>query len=321
MTGFPDFGKQAAVPGPPLRYIAGAPTMSEPRPSFHPAPGTPKLRLPAGACDAHVHVFGPHRIFPFAEDRRFTPADAPKDKLFAMHAQMGIAHCVIVQSTCHGYDNRVVADAIAAKGGAYCGVALAPAAVSDAELARLHALGFRGVRFNFMKHLGAGTPPADAIALSRRLAKLGWHLQVHFEGTLVDELAPFLERSAVPVVIDHMGRVDASLGVDQPAFRRLLALMRDPRFRVKVSGSERISRQPSPWRDAIPFARALVAEFGDRVFWGTDWPHPNLAFVPDDGVLVDLLSEIAPSPAQRQALLVDNPRRFYGFPVKLGSAP
>jgi 2-pyrone-4,6-dicarboxylate lactonase len=287
--------------------------MAEPRPSFLASPSRPNLKLPAGACDAHVHVFGPQRVFPFADNRPFTPADAPKEKLFALHAMLGIEHCVIVQSTCHGFDNRVVADAIAAKKGDYCGVALLPATVEDAELRRLDALGFRGVRFNFMKHLGKGAGMEEAIALSARLAKLGWHLQVHFEASLIDELAPWLKRSAVPVVIDHMGRVDASLGLDQPAFRRLLELMRDPRFRVKVSGSERISRKPAPWEDAIPFARKLVAEFGDRCFWGSDWPHPNLAAVPDDGVLVDLLAEIAPSEKERKTLLVDNPRSFYGF--------
>jgi 2-pyrone-4,6-dicarboxylate lactonase len=226
---------------------------------------------------------------------------------------LGIRHCVIVQSTCHGFDNRVVADAIAAKKGDYCGVALLPATVDDAELERLDALGFRGVRFNFMKHLGKGAGIEEAIALGTRLAKLGWHLQVHFEAALIDELAPWLKRSAVPVVIDHMGRVDASLGLDQPAFRRLLDLMRDPRCWVKVSGSERISRKAAPWEDAIPFARKLVAEFGERTLWGSDWPHPNLSAVPDDGVLVDLLAEIAPSEKQRQALLVDNPQRFYRF--------
>jgi 2-pyrone-4,6-dicarboxylate lactonase len=291
--------------------------MSDPLPSFHPSPSRPKLKLPAGACDAHVHVFGPHRIFPFAENRPFTPGDAPKEKLFALHAMLGIEHCVIVQSTCHGFDNRVVADAIAAKKGDYCGVALLPPAVDDAELERLDSQGFCGVRFNFMNHLGKGAGIEEAIALSARLAKLGWHLQVHFEASLIGELAPWLARSAVPVVIDHMGRVDASLGLDQPAFRRLLDLMRDSRFRVKVSGSERISREAAPWKDAIPFARKLVAEFGDRCFWGSDWPHPNLAAIPDDGVLVDLLSEIAPSEAQRQALLVDNPKRFYRFSRKL----
>ncbi len=287
--------------------------MAEPRPSFLASPSRPKLKLPAGACDAHVHVFGPHGVFPFAEDRPFTPADAPKEKLFALHALLGIRHCVIVQSTCHGYDNRVVADAIAAKSGDYCGVALVPPAIDDAELKRLDSQGFCGARFNFMSHLGKGPQIEDAIALTSRLAKFGWHLQVHFEGSLIEELAPWLKRSAVPVVIDHMGRVDASLGLEQPAFRRLLDLMRGSRFRVKVSGSERISRRPSPWEDAVPFARTLVAEFGDRCFWGSDWPHPNLAAVPDDGVLVDLLAEIAPSEKERKALMVDNPRSFYRF--------
>lgn len=295
--------------------------MADPAPSFHPSPSTPKLRLPAGACDSHVHVFGPHAVFPFAANRPFTPADAPKEKLFAMHARMGIEHCAIVQSTCHGYDNRAVADAIAAKAGAYCGVALLPATVDDTELKRLDAQGFCGVRFNFMKHLGKGAGIEDAIALGKRLAKLSWHLQVHFESSLIEELTPWLRRSAVPVVIDHMGRVDASLGLDQPDFRRLLDLLRDEKIWVKVSGSERLSRKAPPWEDAVPFARKLVAEFGDRTLWGTDWPHPNLAAVPDDGALVDLLAEIAPSEAQRRALLVDNPQRFYRFPRKLSSRP
>ncbi len=287
--------------------------MSVPRPSFHPAPGKPRLRLPKGACDAHVHVFGPSAVFPYAADAPFVPHDAPKETLFAMHATLGIERCVIVQSTCHGFDNRVVADAIRAKKGAYLGVALAPASADAAFLQDLAAQGFRGVRFNFMKHLGAGTNVADVVDLSRRLEPLGLHLQVHFESSLIHELAPWLRKSAVPVVIDHMARVDASLGIDQPDFRALLDLMRDERFRVKVSGSERCSKLPPPYADAVPLARKLVAEFGDRTLWGTDWPHPNLNHVPDDGVLADLLQDIAPAEAQRQALLVDNPRRFYRF--------
>jgi 2-pyrone-4,6-dicarboxylate lactonase len=287
--------------------------LSSPQPSFHPSPGKPKLRLPKGACDAHVHVFGPSSVFPYARDAPFIPHDAPKEKLFAMHAVLGIEHCVIVQSTCHGFDNSAVADAIRAKNGAYCGVALAPAAVDDRELQRLGGLGFRGVRFNFMQHLGAGSKIEDVIALSQRLAPLDMHLQVHFESPMIHELAPWFRKSAVPVVIDHMGRVDASRGVDQPDFRALLDLMKDERMLVKVSGSERCSKLPAPWRDAIPFAAKLVAEFGQRTLWGTDWPHPNLKQVPDDGLLADLLSEIAPSAAQRQALLADNPRRFYRF--------
>lgn len=290
--------------------------MQDIQPSFHPSPSKPRLRLPALACDAHCHVFGPHRSFPFAQERTFTPADAPKETLFALHAMLGIERCVVVQSSCHGFNNDVVADAIAAKPGTYCGVALLPVSVAEDELRRLDALGFRGVRFNFMRHLGKAAPIQDVIAFGSRLAKLGWHLQIHFDSALIAELAPWLKRSPVPVMIDHMGRMNAALGIDQPAFRLLLGLMQDERFWVKVSGSERIARCPAPYDDAIPFARKLVAEFGDRTVWGTDWPHPNSAGgVPDDGVLVDLLSRIAPSEALRQPLLVDNPRRFYRFPA------
>ena len=117
----------------------------------------------------------------------------------------------------------------------------------------------------------------------------------------------------MPVVIDHMARVDASKGMDHPDFQALLGLMKDERFLVKVSGSERCAKLAPPYADAVPFARKLVAEFGERTLWGTDWPHPNLNHLPDDGLLADLLSEIAPGEAQRQALLVDNPKRFYRF--------
>src|SRR5437773_9966297 len=128
--------------------------MAEPRPSFLASPSRPKLKLPAGACDAHVHVFGPHGVFPFAEDRPFTPADAPKEKLFALHALLGIRHCVIVQSTCHGYDNRVAADAIAAKGGDHCGVALVPPASDDAELQRPASQACGGTPLTLTRQLG-----------------------------------------------------------------------------------------------------------------------------------------------------------------------
>ena len=287
--------------------------MGEPVPSYHPAPSAPSLRLPEGACDTHVHVFGPRAVFPFAAEAPFRPADAPKETLFALHARLGIQRCVIVQSGCHGFDNRAVADAIAAKGGAYCGIALAPVDIPDDGLRTLQAQGFRGVRFNFMKHLGAGADIDDVLALARRLEPLGMHLQVHFESSLVHTLGPKLSASPVPVVIDHMGRIDASLGLDQPDFTALRRLLEDDRFWVKVSGSERASRKGPPYADASPFAAKLVADFGDRALWGTDWPHPNLNHVPDDGVLTDLVAEIAPAQAQRQALLVDNPQRLYRF--------
>ena len=286
-------------------------------PGFHPAPSRPHLRLPAGACDAHCHVFGPARVFPFAAERTFTPGDAPKERLFQLHALLGIERCVIVQSGCHGFDNRVVADAIAAKQGHYCGIALVPLTVTDTEMRRLHAQGFRGVRFSFMKHLAAGPSIADVIAFTQRLADYGWQLHLHFDSTSIDELAPWLKRSVAPLIIDHMARIDVSRGLDQPPFHTLRGLMEHAHIWVKVSGVDRCTRQGPPYADAIPLARALVESAGDRVLWGTDWPHPNNTHVPDDGQLVDVLAEIVPGDAARRALLVDNPQRLYQFPVAL----
>lgn len=283
-------------------------------PTYCLAPSRPTLALPAGACDAHCHVFGPLARYPFSPDSGIRPADATAEQLIALHRLLGIEHCVIVQSTVHGYDNTVVADAIALTGGRYRGIALVKLDVTDAELRRLDAAGFRGVRFNYMRHLKQRAPLDDVLRLARRLEPLGWHLQIHCEPPLLADMAAALATSPVPVVLDHMGRIDASRGFDQPQFRALCALMADPRFLVKVSCSERISAEPWPHADALPYARHLVERFPERVLWGTDWPHPNLsAPPPDDGRLVDNLAAIAPTPAHRQALLVDNPRRFYGL--------
>lgn len=288
--------------------------MSSPASTFHPSPSAPRLKLPRGACDTHVHVFGPVSRFAFAPERSFTPGDAPKETLFALHAKLGIDHCVVVQSMCHGYDNAATEDAIAARAGAYRGVALVRVDVTDAELRRLDAAGFRAARFNFMRHLGSDASIDQVVRFAHRLAGIGWHLQVHFESALVHELAPKLAQSPVPVVIDHMGRVDASLGIGQPDFARLRALLESAKFWVKVSGCDRSTRLGPPYDDAVPLAALLVAEAGDRVLWGTDWPHPNHAGpVPDDGMLVDLIERIAPTEAARQALLVDNPQRLYQF--------
>jgi len=282
--------------------------------AFHPAPSKPKLALPRGACDTHFHAVGPRSRFPFAAGRSYTPeGDAPKEKLFGLHAHLGIERGVVVQSAVHGFDNSASADLIAARPAAYRGVALVPIDVADAELKKLAAQGFLGARFHFMKHLDSGVPIEEVISFGKRLAKLDWHLQLHLDATLIEQMAGALARSPVPIVIDHMARIDASKGLQDSAFSNLLKLLEDKNIWVKVSGSERASRQSAPWKDAVPFARKLVSEFGERALWGTDWPHPNLKEIPDDGALVDLLAEIAPSAKAREALLVDNPKKLYRF--------
>jgi 2-pyrone-4,6-dicarboxylate lactonase len=287
--------------------------MPEPRvPTYLANPSKPKLRLPPGSWDTHCHIFGPTDRYPFAATTSPGPADAPQERLFALHAALGIERCTIVQSAVHGMDNRVVEDALAAKRDIYLGVALLPATVEDAELRCLDRAGFRGVRFNFIKHLPRSASIDQVLDLTSRLADIGWHLQIHMESALIESMAPALERSLVPVVIDHMGRVDAGLGLEQAAFQRLLRLLQNNRMWVKVSGCDRITRTGPPYADALAFARKLVTEYSDRVLWGSDWPHPNHPGpIPDDGVLVDIIADMAPSEALRHKLMVENPRRLY----------
>jgi 2-pyrone-4,6-dicarboxylate lactonase len=279
-------------------------------------PVTPQLRLPPDACDAHVHVFGPPERYPYNPARRMTPKSAPRDTLFDLHRILGIERCVIVQSMVHGSDNRVVEDAIAAGKGRYLGVALVPLDVPDAELARLAQLGMRGVRFNFMRHLGAGADVRDVVALTPRLAAHGLHLQVHFESALVHKLAPWLVQSQVPVVIDHMGRVDARLGEQHADFQALVRLLDTPGFWVKLSGIDRLDAHAEPnqrYNRGVFLAQQMWRHHADRCVWGSDWPHPNHTHIPDDAALVDAIAQIVPDQASQKALLVDNPQRLYRF--------
>lgn len=293
-----------------------APDISTPILTYNRQTQPPAITLPAGACDSHVHVFGPGAKFPYAASRSFTPVDAPKEALFALHRTLGVNRCVIVQTLVHGFDNSAMEDAIAAGGGNYLGVALAPVNVADAELARLAAAGIRGIRFNFVKHLDQGVKIEDIIRFSQRLKPLGLHLQVHFESSLVHTLGPALAKSAVPVVIDHIGRVNATLGADHADFAALFALLKNPLFRVKVSGIDRIDSAPvaqPTYAKGIELARLLVENYPEQCLWGTDWPHPNHTHVPNDTTLVNALAQIAPTPRLLEQLLVSNPAAFYRF--------
>jgi 2-pyrone-4,6-dicarboxylate lactonase len=279
-------------------------------------PSQAALKLPAKSCDAHVHVFGPTDKFPYSPNRKITPVEAPKDKLFALHKAFGIERCVIVQSVVHGNDNRVVEDAIEAGGGNYLGVALIPVDAPDQELNRLAHRGFRAVRFNFMKHLTGGFDVQDVLKLTPRLADVGMHLQVHFESELVHSVGKALLQSAVPVVIDHMARVDATLGEGHADFQALMKLLDHKNMHVKVSGIDRIeatSQAGSGYPMGTQLAARLVEKFPDQCVWGLDWPHPNHTHIPDDGELVDALAVIAPSADALQRLLVTNPQALYRF--------
>jgi 2-pyrone-4,6-dicarboxylate lactonase len=277
-----------------------------------PHPATPAYRLPAEACDAHCHVFGPADRFPYAPERSYTPPDAPVAALRALHRTIGVTRAVIVQASCHGTDNRAMLDAIASSHGAYRGIAIVGPGVTDDELASLDRGGVRGVRFNFVAHLG-GAPDLELFDRTiDRIAELGWHVVLHLDAEDILTYEDRIKRLRVPFVIDHMGRVKAAGGLDQAPFKRLLALMRNPLAWVKVCGGERVSSGGKPFHDAVPFAAALIEAAPDRVLWGTDWPHPNIAGdMPNDGALVDLFTHFASDEAVRRKVLVDNPTRLY----------
>jgi 2-pyrone-4,6-dicarboxylate lactonase len=282
---------------------------------FHPNPSKPAFKPPPGAVDAHCHVFGPGDVFPYAPQRKYTPKDAPKEKLFALRDFLGFSRNVIVQATCHGRDNRAMVDALKSSNDRARGVASVAADVSDAELAAMDAAGVRGVRFNFVKRLVDVAPHDALMAIAKRIALLGWHIVVYFEAADLKELEPFFASLPTKVIVDHMGRPDVAKGVDHPDFQRFVNFMADNEtVWSKVSCPERLSVAGPPYDDVVPFARRVVEGFPDRVLWGTDWPHPNMTmigYVPDDGLLVDVIPKIAPTPALQQALLVDNPMRLY----------
>lgn len=288
------------------------PTIAAPkRDSRPPTRFTP----PPDATDAHCHIFGPSHRFPFSPDRTYTPPDSGLEEFEKLQGRLGLSRAVFVQASCHGTDNRAMLDAMARGQGRYAGVAMIGDMHTDDDLDEMQRLGVRGIRFNFVKHLG-GTPDMGLFhAQVERIAARGWHIELHFDARDLPEFSDMLAGLAVPFIIDHMARVDAAAGVDQPAFDYLLGLMdSDERAWVKISGAERLTAHgTSPYDDVVPYARALIDIAPDRVLWGTDWPHPNVRHMPDDGELVDVLADFAPDESVRNRILVDNPTRLYDF--------
>jgi len=284
-------------------------------PGPHPAPHAPRRWTPpAGATDAHCHVFGPAARFPFSADRAYTPPDSGLEDFERLQQRLGLSRAVFVQASCHGTDNAAMVDALRRGNGRYAGVAMIDQSFNDADIAALHAAGVRATRFNFVKHLG-GAPDLDVFwRLVKRVQPYGWHIVLHFDAKDLPEYADLLDQMPCPFVIDHMARVPTADGIEQQPFQTLLDLMQDERAWVKISGAERLTADGRPpYDDVVPFARALVDAAPGRVLWGTDWPHPNVRHTPDDGDLVDLLVDLIPDDATRRRVLVDNPAMLYDF--------
>jgi 2-pyrone-4,6-dicarboxylate lactonase len=287
---------------------------------FH-GPSTPRFVLPAGAVDAHCHVFGPGEEFPYAPERKYTPCDASKAQLFALRDHLGFDKNVIVQATCHGSDNSAMVDALQHSQGRARGIATVKRDVTDQVLQDMHDAGVRGVRFNFVKRLVDFTPKDELMEIAHRIKVWGWHVVIYFEAVDLPELWDFFSSLPTSVVVDHMGRPNVQHPVDGPEFSLFMKFMHEhdnvwskvscPE-RLSISGPKAVHGEQNAYQDVVPFARRVVETFSDRVLWGTDWPHPNLKdHMPDDGLLVDFIPYIAPSAELQRKLLVDNPVRLY----------
>ncbi len=280
---------------------------------WHQNPSKPKFAVPAGAVDAHCHVFGPGDVFPFAPERKYTPCDASREQLFALRDFLGFEKNVVVQATCHGADNSALLDVLEHSNDKARGVVTVKSDVTEAELQRMHALGVRGVRFNYVKRLVDPKPDEYYRGIIEKIKPLGWHVVLYFEPADLAEKWNFFTSLGVPIVVDHMGRPDVSKPLDNPDFALFQKFMRENDVWAKVSCPDRLTVTGSPlYSDVVPFAKAIVEEFSDRVLWGTDWPHPNMKKeMPDDGILVDYVPSIAVTPEMQQKLLVTNPNNLY----------
>jgi predicted TIM-barrel fold metal-dependent hydrolase len=292
-------------------------------------PATPvDFEVPAGACDAHTHIFGDPARFAFFAGRGYTPEPALPPEMAALHRALHVQRVVIVTPSVYGTDNSATLYGIKARGAKARGVAVIDARTTESELDAMGAAGVRGVRINLSSE-GVSDPSVGRQRFQAAVARIGprlWHVQMFTNLQMIEGLKDLVAASPVPVVFDHFGGAQAALGARQAGFAELLELVRSGNAYVKISGVYRASRLAPDYADAAPLATALIAANPDRILWGTDWPHPDSDPVPgrkatdvtpllalDDGHLMNLLPRWAPDAAIREKILVSNPARLYGF--------
>lgn len=273
----------------------------------------PRFAVPAGACDVHMHVFGPATRFPSVPHPHYTLPDGRLGHFRDLMPILGLERFVIVQPSYYGTDNRCLIESLAEAGDAARGVVMIEEDTPHAELAVMHAAGVRGLRLDLFKR--SAQPLADIQAyitrMAAKIAPLGWHLQFYVPGWVVKDLIDFFATLEIDFVIDHMGYMLEEDGLTERDFARLIDLARSGRCWIKLSAPYRLAKKRG-YEAVEGIAKAIVDAAPQRTIWGSDWPHiPGLGR--DTGELLNLLPVWAPDPAIRNAILVDNPRRLFGF--------
>lgn len=280
----------------------------------------PTFDIPPGACDTHVHVFGPYADYPLSDNRSYTAPEATAQTLLHLMDSLGLSRAVIVNATAYGTDSGALVAALRTNRKRFRGVAVLGPETTDAELDRLHAAGVRGIRLNLFRRNGAmvyrnGADLTSLDALGPRLAERGWHVQVWVNVADLPELQPRFAAYPLDIVIDHMGRIEADKDPSDPNFALLCSLLRNDRYWCKLCGADRLTLLGPPYRDIDRFARALIDANVDRLVWGSDWPH--VAYfddrVPRDAELLSLMGRWTADPQVRRKILVDNPAKLYDF--------
>jgi predicted TIM-barrel fold metal-dependent hydrolase len=311
--------------------IAGVAALGRP-PAAAPAhasqPSTPvKFDVPAGACDCHAHIFGAPQ-FPYVPERVYTPESTSVAEIRALHRALHTSRAVIIQPSVYGTNNACMLDAVGQLGASARGIAVIDERTPDSALDDMDRAGVRGIRIN-LETVGQTDPEVGRRRFQTAIERVKgrrWHIQIYTRLSVIEGIKDLVAASPVPIVVDHFGGAQASLGIGQPGFDALLNLMRTGKAYVKLSAVYRSSTQAPDYADLAPLAKALIAANPQRALWGTDWPHANSTPVPgrtatdvtpllqiDDGRVLNQLATWAPDPGQRKIILVENPARLYGF--------
>jgi D-galactarolactone isomerase len=283
--------------------------------TFNSDAARPQLTCPPGACDTHLHIYGPQEQYPVQQKGAFPPPpNSGTTDYQAVRERLGLARMVVVQPAAYGMDNRCTLDAMRTFGERARGVVVTQRNIRDEELSQLTQAGVRGLRFFMLP--GGVYDWADLEPMAARVAEFGWHIQLQMDGRQLHERFDRLSQLPTPLVIDHVGKFLEPVRPDHPGFVALLRLVASGNCWVKLSAPYETSKVGPPYyADVGRLAKALVQAAPERLVWASNWPHPSIrdGKYPDDALLLDMLLDWVTDDHTRRQILVENPAELYGF--------